>query len=47
MSNGNALLLLMDTDTNISLLKSDNLEKTRQFGPEGRVKVKKCEWIHH
>jgi hypothetical protein len=39
VSNGNTLLLLVDTGADISLLKPDNLGKTRQFDPEGRVKV--------
>jgi len=38
--NGNTLLLLVDTGADIRLLKSYNLEKTRQFVPEDRVKVK-------
>ena len=40
ISNGNTLLLLMDTGADISLLKPDNLDKTRQFHPEDTVKVK-------
>jgi hypothetical protein len=40
VSNGNTLLLLVNTDADISLLKPDNLGKTRQFDPVGRVKVK-------
>jgi hypothetical protein len=40
ISNGNELLLLVDTGTDISLLKPDNLDKTKQFDPEGRVKLK-------
>ena len=30
----------MDTGADISLLKPDNLDKTRQFHPEDTVKVK-------
>ena len=37
---GNMLLLLLDTGADISLLKPDNLDKTRQFHPEDTVKVK-------
>ena len=37
---GITLLLLVDTGADISLLKPDNLGKTRQFDPEGMVKVK-------
>jgi len=39
VSNGNTLFLLVDTGAEVSLLKPDNLGKTRQFDPEGRVKV--------
>jgi len=46
VSNGNTLLLLVDTGADISLLKPDDLDKTRQFDPKGRVKVK-CDLIHH
>jgi len=46
ISNGKMLLLLVDTGTDISLLKPDNLDKTKQYDPEGRVQVK-CEWTHH
>ena len=38
--NGNELLLLVDTGADISLLKPDHLDKTKQFDPKGRVKVK-------
>jgi hypothetical protein len=34
------LLLLVDTGADISLLKPDNLDKTKQYDPEGRVQVK-------
>jgi len=40
ISNGNELLLLVDTGADISLLKPDNLDKTKQYDPKGRVKVK-------
>jgi hypothetical protein len=40
VSNGNTLLLLVDTGADISLLKSYNLDKTRQFDLESRAKVK-------
>jgi hypothetical protein len=40
ISNGKELLLLVDTGADISLLKPDNLDKTKQFDPKGRVKVK-------
>ena len=40
ISNGKALLLLVDTGADISLLKPDNLDKTKQYDPEGRVQVK-------
>jgi hypothetical protein len=40
ISNGNELLFLVDTGADISLLKPDNLDKTKQFDPKGRVKVK-------
>ena len=38
--NGNELLLLVDTGADISSLKPNNLDKTKQFDPEGRVQVK-------
>ena len=34
------MLLLVDTGADISLLKPDHLDKTKQFDPKGRVKVK-------
>lgn len=34
------LLLLIDTGADISLLKPDNLDKTKQYDPKGRVQVK-------
>jgi hypothetical protein len=40
ISNGHELSLLVDTGTDISLIKQDNLDKTRKFDPDGRVKVK-------
>jgi hypothetical protein len=40
ISNGEELLLLVDTGADISILKPDKLDKTKQFDPEGRVKVK-------
>ena len=40
ISNGNDLLLLVDTGADISLLKPDNLDKTKQFDSESRLKVK-------
>jgi hypothetical protein len=40
ISNGETLLLLIDTGADISLLKPDNLDKTKQYDPEGRVQVK-------
>ena len=40
ISNGKMLLLLVDTGADISLLKPDNLDKTKQYDPEGRVQVK-------
>jgi hypothetical protein len=39
ISNGEKLLLLVDTGAAISILKPDKLDKTKQFDPEGRVKV--------
>jgi hypothetical protein len=38
--NGGKLLFLVDTGSDISLLKPYKLDKTNQFDPEGRVKVK-------
>jgi hypothetical protein len=46
ISNGKMLLLLVNTGADINLLKPDNLDKTKQYDPEGRVKMK-SEWIHH
>jgi hypothetical protein len=40
ISNGNELLLLVDTGADISILKPDKLDTTRQFDPEGRMEVK-------
>ena len=40
ISNGEELLLLVDTGADISILKPDKLDKTKRFNPEGRVKVK-------
>lgn len=40
ISNGNELLLLVDTGAYISLLKPAKLDSTRLFDPEGRVTVK-------
>lgn len=40
ISNGKTLLFLVDTGTDISLLKPHNLDKTKQFDSEGRVQVK-------
>jgi len=34
------LLLLVDTGADINLPKPDNLEKTKQYVPEGRLQVK-------
>jgi hypothetical protein len=39
VSNGRELALLVDTGADISLLKPDNLDKTR-FDPDGKVRVK-------
>jgi hypothetical protein len=36
ISNGNELLLLVDTGAYISLLKLENLDKAKQFDPEGK-----------
>lgn len=38
--NTRELSLLVDTGADVSLLKPDNLDKTRKFDPDGRVKVK-------
>ena len=38
ISNGNTLILFVDTGADISLLKPNNLDKTRQFHPENMVK---------
>jgi hypothetical protein len=40
VSNGRELSLLVDTGADISLLKPNNLDKTRKFDPDSRVKVK-------
>jgi len=40
ISNGRELSLLVDTGADISLIKPDNLDKTRELDPDGRVKVK-------
>jgi hypothetical protein len=40
ISNGEELLLLVDTGADISILKPDKLDKTEPFDPEGRMKVK-------
>jgi hypothetical protein len=40
ISNGRELSLLVDTGEDVSLLKPDNLDKTRKFDPDGRVRVK-------
>jgi len=40
VSNERELLLLVDTGADISLLKPNNLEKTRTYDPDGKVKVK-------
>jgi transposase InsO family protein len=39
-SNGRELLLLVDTGADVSLLKPTNLDKSKLFDPDGRVKVK-------
>jgi hypothetical protein len=38
VSNGRELSLLVDTGADISLLKPNNLDKTRKFDPDGRVR---------
>ena len=40
ISNGKMSLLVVDTGADKNLLKPDNLDKTKQFDPEGRVQVK-------
>ena len=40
ISNGEELLLLVDTGADISILKPDKLDKTEPFDPEGRMRVK-------
>ena len=40
ISKGEELILLVDTGADISILKPEKLDKTKQFDPEGRVKVK-------
>ena len=40
MSNGRESWLLVDTGADISLIKTGNLDKTRKFDPDCRVKVK-------
>ena len=40
VSNERELLLLVDTGADITLLKPNNLDKTRTYDPEGNVKVK-------
>jgi len=40
INNGKMLLLLVDTGADISFLKPDNLDKTKQYDPEVRVQVK-------
>jgi hypothetical protein len=39
-SNGCELSLLVDTGADVSLLKPDNLDKSKKFDPDGRIKVK-------
>ena len=39
-SNGETLLIFVDTVTDISLVKPDYLDKTNQYDPKGRVQVK-------
>ena len=38
--NERELLLLVDTGADISSLKPNNLDKTRKYDPDGKVKVK-------
>ena len=40
VSNGRELLLLVDTGADVSLLKPVNLDKSKKFDPDGRIKVK-------
>jgi hypothetical protein len=40
ISEGEELLLLVDTGADISILKPDRLDKTKQFDPERKMKVK-------
>ena len=40
ISNGRELALLVDTGADISLIKPDNLDKTKKFDPDGRVRIK-------
>ena len=40
ISNGHELSPLVDTGADISLIKPDNLDKTRKFDRDGTVKVK-------
>jgi hypothetical protein len=40
ISNGRQLLLLVDTGADVSLIKPDNLDNTREFDPDGKIKVK-------
>jgi len=40
ISNGRELALLVDTWADISLIKPDNMDKTKKFDPDGRIKVK-------
>jgi len=40
ISKGHELSLLVDTGADISLIKPDNLDKTREFDPDSRVTVK-------
>ncbi len=40
MSNGSEMALLVDTGADICLLKPYNLDKTRTFDPDGKVRVK-------
>ena len=39
-SNGRELLLLVDTGADVSLLKPNNLDKSKKFDPDGKIKVK-------
>jgi hypothetical protein len=40
ISNGRELLLLVDTGADVSLIKPGNFDKTREFDPDGKIKVK-------